>query len=84
MSSEGYQQNYSGEKLCPVANTVMLKPKLARPGIKKKKKKKYNISQKVTMLNSLFAAHQDSSSNERRLLLVLCAEVQPGSSASEI
>lgn len=27
------------------------------------------------MLNSLFAVHQDGSSNERRLLLVLCAEV---------
>lgn len=41
MSSEGYQQNYSGEKLHPVANTVMLKPKLARPGIKKPEEIEY-------------------------------------------
>lgn len=41
MSSEGYQQNYSGEKLRPVANRVMLKQKLARPGIKKEKKIEY-------------------------------------------
>lgn len=46
MSSEGYQQNYSGEKLCPVANTVMLKPKLARPGIKKKKKEEIEYQPK--------------------------------------
>ena len=30
ISSEGYQQNYSGEKLHPITNIVILKEKLAR------------------------------------------------------